>query len=129
MSALSDALTAAQARAITALERAYLAGIVDGSQLLESLNALGATDVIEQGELLVCLNVLREYGATVGNGDRPARQSEPATEPQRGLIAKLADERGVVAPDLAGVTKTQASEIITSLQNGTYDAERWVVPF
>lgn len=129
MTALSDALTAAQAKAIAALERAYVAGLIDAGGTVEQLNAIGCTDVIEQGQLFAALDVLREYGATapaVANGARPP---EPASESQRQFILRLADERGAVAPDFAGITKAQASEIISSLQAGTYDPERWAVPF
>jgi hypothetical protein len=129
MTALSDALTAAQAKAIAALERGYVAGLVDAETMTAQLDVIGCADVIERAQLLAALDVLREWGATVPAEPNGGRPPKPMSEPQRKLIERLADERGVAAPDLAGITSPQASELITQLQNGTYDPERWALPF
>jgi hypothetical protein len=129
VTALSDALTAAQAKAITALERGYVAGLVDAETMTAQLDAIGCADVIERAQLLAALDVLREWGATAPAEPNGSRPPKPASEPQRRLIGRLADGRGFPAPDLAGVTSAHASEIITQLQNGTYDPERWALPF
>jgi hypothetical protein len=129
MTALSDALTAAQAKAISALERAYLHGMIDQGDLSTALAAIGARDVLEQGELFACLDVLVEYGAAAPAEQGPTRQDATATAPQRDLIAKLRGERGLEPYDYPGITKQQASEIITALQRGTYDPAQWEAPF
>lgn len=128
MTALSDALEAAQAKALAALEKAFVRDVLNESDFLAKLDEIGATDVADQGQLLACLHVLKEQGQT-----EPAyterRKTEKPTAAQAGYIARLADERGFPAPDLAGVNREQASEIITSLQNGTYDPAKYDVPF
>lgn len=129
MTALSDALTAAQAKAIAALERAYLAGIVDSDTIEHDLNAIGATDKIEQGQLFAALDVLREYGASAPSEQTNAGQPAAASKAQLGLIGRLRAERGMEPHDFPGLTKDNASEIITALQRGTYDPAQWEAPF
>jgi hypothetical protein len=128
VTALSDTLAAAQARALAALERAYLRDLLDAESFAARCDMIGARDVLERADLLACLDVLREYGAT----EPPAVNGQPpkmATEAQRKFIARLADERGIVAPELAGLTAPKASELITALQRGTYDPGDWDIPF
>jgi hypothetical protein len=54
--------------------------------------------------------------------------SDVASDKQMAYIASLSDSKGVVAPD-GPLTKVQASEVIDSLQNGSYDPDKWTVPF
>lgn len=131
MNALSDALAVAQARTVQTLSRLFLASQIGSEELLEGLNAIGCTDVVEQGQLLACLDTLREAGASLGNGSsvKPAPDNEPASERQIAYIAKLADDKGYPAPD-GPLTKAQASEVIDALQKGTYDPDKYAsVPF
>jgi hypothetical protein len=129
MTALSDTLAAAQGRALAALERAYLRDLLDAESFASSCDAIGARDVLERADLLACLDVLREYGATeppsASNGQPPKMISER----QRDYIKSLADDRGVVSPDTAGLTAAKASELITALQRGTYNPDDWDLPF
>ena len=128
VSALTEALVAAQAKALSALEKAYVRGTLDVEAFTARMDEIGCTDTVDQALLLAALDTLKEHGQT-----EPAytekRQTEKPTDAQSSYIAKLADERGFTAPDLAGVTRAQASEIIDSLRNGTYDQSKWEMPF
>jgi hypothetical protein len=135
MSALAEALLAAQRQAIGALSKAYVASNEDGDyragKLEAELNAMGCTDKVEQAQLLSALDVLREHGAPAPRATHePQRSSENdlETEAQRKLIAKLADDRGTTAPDYK-LTKANASKVIEELKAGTYDPDSWSVPF
>lgn len=127
MSPLSDALTAAQQRALNALGKAYVGGQVEQVQYVESLKACGITDPVDIAYLLASLDVLREWGAPVpeSNG-KPA--DEPASDKQKALIADLCRRRNQPVPAAVG-SKADASQIIDSLQDGSYDPEKWSVPF
>ncbi len=130
MSALSDALRSAQAQAITALSRGYLSGALSDDELLDALERIGCTDVTDQGYLRNTLETLKAWGAQLpSNGAaKPSPDNEPASEAQKALIRRLADEKGQVAPDVA-LSKAKASEVITALQKGTYSADVYTVPF
>ena len=125
--ALSDALAVAQARTVQTLSRGFLASQIDSEGLTASLDAIGCTDKIEQAQLIECLTALRDAGASLGNGTA-AKEPEPASDKQLDFIRKLADEKAVVAPD-GPLTKQQASDVIGQLQSGTYDPDKWTVPF
>lgn len=131
MSALTEALVAAQAKALAALERAYVAGMLTNEQFREQMDAIGCTDVIEQDLLSMALATIKTYGASVpASAYSERRTNDKPTDAQKTLIDKLIanlpeDER----PDLAGVTRAQASELIDSLKAGTYDPGKWTVPF
>jgi len=130
MTALADALVAAQRRAITALEKQYAAGRLERDTAARLLTAIGTTDDVDQERLLNALDVIRAYGAELPsepatNGEQ---KPEPATEAQLKFIAKLADEKGYPMPD-GPLTKVSAHEIIGTLKAGTYEPEKWHVPF
>ena len=128
MIALAEALAAAQAKALSALQKAYVRDAITVEQFIARMTEIGCTDTVDQSLLLAALDTLKEHGQT-----EPAytekRQSEKPTDAQISYIGKLADERGFTAPDLAGVTRAQASEIIDSLRNGSYDPAKWEIPF
>ncbi len=131
MSALSDALRAAQAQTIAATQRAYLAGHVDDEQVRDTLDVIGCTDEVERRHLLGAWEALRGFGvqgqaASTPNGSQADREPEKASERQLSYIAKLADERGTTAPTTP-LTKEQASDVIAALKAGTYEAD--TVPF
>ena len=123
MTALSEALLAAQRQATAALAKSYLAGPGDDDAreaLTEALDAIGCTEKVDQSYLLTALEYLRQLGAPGTSGaaaPRPSTLDEPASQPQLDLIARLADERGQVAPQ-GPFTKAQASQVITALQRG-----------
>jgi len=134
MTALADALLAAQRQAIAALEKAYVAGDMDAPNLRTILGNLGATDTVDQSHLLNCLDVLRTYGAPAPSATRPngaADQPKPMSPAQRSRIERDCKDRGWEPPDFAAVplTMPQASEIIQSIADGTYDPARWRPPF
>ena len=131
MSALADALNAAQAKAIAALEKAYVANAFEDDRMREQLDAIGCTDAVDQGFLIECLDTLRVYGPMpTGTSYSERRTNDKPTDAQMTLVGKLVanlpeDQR----PDLAGATRAQASELIDSLKTGSYDAAKWTVPF
>ncbi len=127
MSALSDALRAAQAQTIAAMSRAFTAGYVHGAEgqttgeaMAELLDSIGCTDRVEQGQLLAALEALRGFGVQGEGKPSPngsQGESEAATDAQWKLLRRLSDERGRVAPD-GPLTKTEASNLITALKGG-----------
>ena len=117
MSALAEALLAAQRQATTGAVRAFVAGALNETELQTLLDNIGCTDKIEQGYLLAALHVERQLGVTpqANGAARPAALDEPATKAQLDFIAKLADDKGrVVSTD--GITKAQASQVIEALK-------------
>jgi hypothetical protein len=128
VSALSEAVDAAQAKALAALEKAYVRGHIDAEALVEKMNAIGCRDGLDHAALIEALDVLHFYGQTEPTYTEK-RQTEKPTAAQVSYIGRLCAERELTAPDLAGVTRAQASEIIDSLQRGTYDEAKWTVPF
>ena len=131
MSALADALSTAQAKALGALQKAYVSGALDAEEMVAKMAAFGCTDVVDAAMLLHALDVLKDYGAQPpAPGYAERRTTDTPTDAQRTLIEKLT--KGFSAdqvPDLTGVTRAQASELIDSLKAGTYDASKWTVPF
>jgi hypothetical protein len=128
VSALAEALVAAQAKALAALEKSYVRGELTTEQFTMRMAVIGCTDNIDQGLLIEALDVLREFGQTEPTYTEK-RQTEKPTSAQVSYIGRLCAERELTAPDLAGVTRAQASEIIDSLQRGTYDEAKWALPF
>lgn len=128
MTPLSDALTAAQQRALSALGKAYVGGQVEREAYIESLKACGVTDPVDLAYLLASLDVLREWGAPVP-AETNGKPEEPMSDKQRGFIDQLVREKNVTAPDLDGLTKAKASDLINELQAGTYDPQKWQIPF
>lgn len=140
MTALADALQAAQRAALHAIGKAYVIlppQAEDKASTLAKLHEIGCTDVVEGAQLLAAWDVLRELGAAAPqpNGAQSyeeRRKSEPATQLQKDAINKRLSARDL-APfepdDFAGITKAQASEMISALDAGTYDDNRWRVRF
>lgn len=130
MSALAEALVAAQRRAIGALEKAYVAGAFEDDRMREQLDAIGCNDAVDHDHLIHALDVLRTYGGPLpaANGEPATKKPEPATDAQLSLIARLVKEKNAAAPDLP-LTKLAAHEVIDTLKAGTYDASKWTVPF
>lgn len=130
MSALAEALAAAQARAVAALGKQYAGGTIDDVAVRTDLASVGLTDEVDTNRLLAAWDILRAAGATVpgeqASNGKP--KDEPATDAQLALVKRLAAEKGQPEPD-APLTKAQAHEVIDTLKAGTYDAGRWVVPF
>ena len=127
MSALADALVAAQRRSLSAVEKAYVAGAIERDAAIEQLASCGVTDPVDVPYLLNALDVIREWGAQVP-AEPSAPTVEPASDKQVAYIANLCERANVTAPD-GPLTKAQAHEIIDSLQRGEYDPGKWTVPF
>src|SRR4051794_16684150 len=121
MSALAEALLAAQRQAVASLSKAFVAERITQEELLTDLDAIGLRDAVDQGLLLEALRVVAHYGgeAPKANGTRPDPTTEPASQKQLDYLAKLADEKHTTAPD-GPLTKARASEAISALQAGTY---------
>jgi hypothetical protein len=140
VSALAEALVAAQRRALAALEKSYVhspltAEELDGEKdrVRAIMDAIGCTDTVEQGQLFAALDVIRATGAQLPSEPKPAnggepKKPEPASDAQLAFIAKLVKDKQVQPPDTP-LTKAEAHEIIDTLQAGTYDAAKWTVPF
>jgi hypothetical protein len=132
MSALAEALVAAQRRALQAVEKQYVAGKLDHDGACTCLNLIGLNDEVDQDRLFSALDMIRDYGAPLPTEPRPAnsepKKPEPASDAQLAYIARLVKDKVAVAPDLP-VTKAQAHEIIDTLQTDTYDAAKWTIPF
>ncbi len=133
--ALAEALVAAQRRAVTVLEKAYVAGAFADDALREQLDALGCSDAVDQGYLVHALDVLRAYGGPLPTEPRPsAEPTEPlkATDAQVKLAQSLfqrADLVPLAEADLRNLPRERVSQLIESLKAGTYDASTWDVPF
>lgn len=132
MTALSDALTAAQRSALAALEKAYVAGRIEPDALTAALEAVGISDPVDTAFLLAALDVLREWGVAAPTmSERVAREDpsqQPASKAQLDYIGRLCDEKQAERPD-EPLSKAEASEIIDALQAGTYDPAKYHVPF
>jgi hypothetical protein len=131
VSALAEALLAAQRQAIGSLSKAFVAGKISGEQLTDHLTVIGCTDAVDQTLLLDALTVLQTFGGEAPKPTQTAPRSTETdleTEAQRKLIAKLADDRGTTAPDYK-LTKANASRVIEELKAGTYSPDAWQVPF
>jgi hypothetical protein len=132
MTALAEALLAAQRQAIGALAKPYLAGNLAVDEVTARLIGMGCNDVIDQTQLLAAWDVLGEWGVAAPKATQAEPQRDPATEPaseaQLKYLRDLADKKGTTAPD-GQLTKARASEAIEQLKAGTYNPDEWTAPF
>jgi hypothetical protein len=132
VSALAEALVAAQTRAVAALGKQYVGGAVDDVTVRTDLESIGLTDDVDTTRLLAAWDILRSAGAPAPNEQPPngvhEKKPEPASQPQLDLIARLIGEKGAQHPDLP-LTKAEAHEVIDTLKAGTYDYAKWHVAF
>ena len=132
MTPLSDALTTAQRRALAALEKAYVAGELEGESFAGALSAFGISDPIDVAFLLAALDVLSEWGVTEPTMGERVIGERKATEGQVRFIVDLLKrgQRGPLAEaDLRALTFERASQLIDALKNERYKPEDWDVPF
>ena len=116
MTALADALTAAQSRAVAALGKQYRAGFVEQDAAVAWLESFGLDDRVDMGRWFSCLDALRQFG-----GDAPgdaAPQEKLSSPAQRGLIEKLCSERGMPTPNGYPRLFAEASAVIDKLKAG-----------
>jgi hypothetical protein len=131
MSALAEALVAAQRRALSAVEKAYVAGQLDAESASARLNECGITDPVDLAYLLASLDVLKEWGAAVPaepNGAEPKK----ATEGQIKYALDLFKGRSYPAlaeQDIRALTSDRASQLIEALKGNSYNPDEWDVPF
>ena len=128
MTALAEALLAAQRQAIGALAKPYVAGNIGTEEVTARLAEIGCNDVTDTAQLLAAWDVLQEYGAPAPQPQNGKPESDAATDSQMLLLRKVADERGYIVPDYP-LTKARASEIIDRMKAGTYNADDYAVPF
>jgi hypothetical protein len=122
VSALADALVAAQFRAVAALGKQYVGGTIDADTVRADLESVGLTDEVDVTRLIAAWDILHSAGAPApseqsGNGKV---KDEAATDAQLTLVRKLAQEKNQQVPD-GPFTKAQAHEIIDTMKAGTYD--------
>lgn len=130
MSALAEALLAAQRQAVGALSKAFVAGKIESVTLFAELDSIGLRDEVDQGLLLASLDIVKAFGgeAPKAAGASAPKMPEQPSDAQQKLIARLCKEKNHVEPDWIA-SKEQASEIITALQNGSYNPAAYSVPF
>jgi hypothetical protein len=130
MSALAEALLAAQRQAVGALSKAYVAGRINAEKLATELDAIGLRDEVDQGLLFASLEIVKALGgeAPKPTGTTGVKMPEQPSDAQRNFISKLCKERNVPEPDVI-VSKEQAHEIIDALKAGTYNADAYSIPF
>jgi hypothetical protein len=127
--ALSDALRASQAKAVAALGRRYVRGEREPNpdEYLDQFAGMGLTDDISAKHLLASWLVLRIEGEQPPV-EQAQRRVEPATDAQWARIRRDCDARSLVAPS-GPLSKSAASEVIEAIAAGTYDPEKYDVPF
>lgn len=119
MSALADALAAAQSRAVAALGKQYVGGQLDSDVVRIALDGIGLTDPTDTERWLYALDLLRETGATAP-AESATPQEKPSSLSQRALIDKMCDERAIVRPQAPPRTFAEASAIIDKIKAGTF---------
>ena len=136
MSALADALVAAQRRALAAAEKRLVAGQMEPEDFRDVLVRIGLPEEVDGGYLVAALELIRDYGAAVPGEPRAngEQAKEPATDAQRARIKRDLDKLhgGDAAQSISSepsLTKAQASTIIDTISKGTFELEKWYVPF
>lgn len=120
MTALADALASAQARAVAALGKQYVGGQLDADAVRIALDGIGLADPTDTERWLNALDLIRETGAPMPNGDAPAQAEKPSSQAQKQLIDKMCDERGIGRPQSMPRTFAEASKIIDQLKAGSF---------
>lgn len=141
MSALAEALVAAQRRALAQLEKGYVRGPQEDRDVAmqgfrDALAAIGLADREDVETLIACLEVIRQTGGSVPAepASSAPQKAEPATQAQRDrikrdLVPRHGDDAALSISSEPSLTKAQASEIIDSIAKGTFELEKWAVPF
>jgi hypothetical protein len=133
VSALADALVAAQRRALAAVEKQYAAGKLEADDVRTKLADIGLTDDVDADRLIAALDLIREYGAALPSEptNGAAKPPEKASDAQVRLVQKMLAERQQVPlaeQDIRNLTKGRASQLIDAIGAGTYDPNEWDVP-
>jgi len=132
---LTDALRAAQARAIAALGKRYVTADYSpelDEEMMLYLHQMGCADTVEQGQLLTAWKVLRSTGVAAPSESAPKAEpaEEKASQKQRDYIADLCKQRNLEPPDKDWpLTKETASDLIDDIKSGSYDSAKYQVQF
>ena len=131
MTALAEALLAAQRQAIGALGKQFVACQIDVAEVVSRLREIGCTDPADRDQMVAAWMILREYGsglATNGASQQAPKMMSPAQKRRIELDCK---DRGWAPPafDAVPITLDEASAIIDSIKDGSYDPARWNPPF
>lgn len=121
MTPLSDALVAAQSRAVAALGKQYVGGQLDSDAVRIALDGIGLNDPTDTERWLNALDIVRETGAAMPNGDGPTTQEKPASPAQKSLIEKLCSEHAMPTPTGFPRLFADASAVIDRLKSGRYN--------
>ena len=116
MSALSDALAQAQARAVSALAKQYVSGQMSRATVEVALAGIGLLDPTDTAYWLASLEAIRDGGAAApGEARANGNGGGEATEAQLKLIGRLCDDKQRPAPT-EPLTKDEASKLIEQLK-------------
>ena len=133
MSALAEALVAAQARAVSTIGKQFLAEKISYDEATDLLKTCGCGDEVELEYLLACWSAIRAAGAQAPSEQKPSQNGpdrSKATDAQISLMEKLAKERNYTMPDDAKLlSRDHASQIIDNMKAGEYDYAEWRVAF
>ena len=131
MSALAEALVAAQARAVAALGKQLLAAHMDTDTVRAHLHSIGLTDEIDAERWIFALGIIRACGEQAPGEQKPnGPDRSKATDAQISLMEKIAKERNYTMPDDAKLlSRDHASQVIASMKAGEYDYAEWRVAF
>lgn len=132
MTALAEALLAAQRQATNALAKPYIAGTIDAEEVVRRLESFGCTDMVDQGYLLAAWDTIQTYGAPAPTNAAAPPAPKLMSPAQKRRIELDCKDRGWQQPDfeaLPTITMDEASQIIDSIKDGSYDAARWNPPF
>ena len=121
MTPLSDALVAAQSRAVAALGKQYVGGQLDSDVVRIALDGIGLNDPTDTERWLKALDILRVTGAAIPTNGDTTPQEKPASPAQKSLIDKLCSERGMPTPSGYPRLFTEASAIIDKIKAGSTD--------
>lgn len=139
MSALAEALVAAQRRALAQLEKGYVRGPQEDRDeaaqgFRDALAAIGLADREDVETLIACLEVIRQTGGTLpaeanGSTEKPAEKATGAQVTFVQDLLKRGDHAPLSEADLRNLSREKVSALIEALKQGTYDPTEWDVPF
>ena len=86
-----------------------------------ALDSIGLQDPADTNRWLAALDILRETGAAMPNGDTVPQQDRPSSPAQRGLIDKLCSEHAMPKPNGYPRLFADASAVIDRIKAGRYD--------
>jgi hypothetical protein len=130
VTALDENREASQDAAIKALGKRFVRSFDEPNpeDYRIQLHALGFLDDVGIGFMLCGWAILRQEREQPPAAAAAKQPDEPATDRQLAVMRELAEKAGVVIPERP-FTKDRASEAISQLKAGTFDPDKWEVPF